>query len=157
MNIIEEHYRKNFSILVKKLSGFLGHHSAEDALQNSYMRAIQYCKCEDSFNKYFGGILRNCIKDIQRDNILRGIVDRNLEQHLTIFNTTYHSPEEEMAAKEDVSDIQKKINQRPEAQRDVLQAFFIEQRSYNEILKLIPDTNYPYLRKIVSSFRKELM
>lgn len=121
------------------------------------MRAIQYCKCEDSFNKYFGGILRNCIKDIQRDNILRGIVDRNLEQHLTIFNTTYHSPEEEMAAKEDVSDIQKKINQRPEAQRDVLQAFFIEQRSYDEILKLIPDTNYPYLRKIVSSFRKELM
>ncbi len=85
--IIEEHYRKNKNRLVKVVSRRLGNdqHLSEEAVQESYTRALDFFNCcdfeEKGFNGWFVTILNNVVKDVGRIERDRGLSLDDAEGH----------------------------------------------------------------------------
>lgn len=154
--LIEKHYRANFSRLVKILTRSFGYHQAEDIVHNTYLKIIQYAKKPEDIDKFFGTILRNCIKDGRRDAIMKGMVDKDLTVHSEIFAEMDSSPEDALIAQADAKYIESIIDAHPPKSRLVLRMFFIEQRSYREIEELVGNISYGNIRKIISSFRRDI-
>jgi len=85
MNIIEEHYRGNYRVLVKRIKWKThNEQDAEDIVQEAYARAIKY---KDAFllgvdfKLWFGRILSNVVKDFIRDRFQNGFHQEFDEEH----------------------------------------------------------------------------
>lgn len=154
--LIEKHYREHAFKLVKSLTRVLGHHNAEDVVQEAYYRLLRHGKSPEDVNKYFNIILRNCIKDLRREAHDRGTGNREVEAYLSALNDTEISPEDHSLSMKKAEEISILIEEYPYKQRQVLKMFFIEQRGYQEIVTLADNVSYNYVRKIVSDFRKGL-
>lgn len=134
----------------------LGHHGAEDCVQDAYTKIIQYAKRPEDIEEYFGTVLRNCIRDAKRDLLLRGAINKELEEQGDLFLDFESSPEEVKENEERIEEISLFIETFPLKQRTVLRMFFVEQRGYKEISALVDDVTYSYIRKLVSEFRKKI-
>ena len=78
VQVFENFYEKNFEALVKGVSfGFDTPHDAEDAVQEAFCRALRYIETYDmsagNFEGWFRRILQNTVRDIKRDNMLKGM------------------------------------------------------------------------------------
>jgi len=85
MNIIEEHYRNNYRLLIKRIKWKThSDQDAEDIVQEAYARAIKY---KDAFllgvefKLWFGRILSNVVKDFIRDRYNNGFHQEFDEEH----------------------------------------------------------------------------
>lgn len=83
--ILEAYYRDNYKRLIKNARRRVGNYSlasAEDAVQEAFLRACKYYRTYnsgESFDGWFAGILTNCINQIKRDERDMGVVNRDEE------------------------------------------------------------------------------
>jgi RNA polymerase sigma factor (sigma-70 family) len=87
--LIEEHYRLNYTRLVKTVTRRVPNKSvalAEEVVQEAYTRALKYYATYEpeinTFDKWFGGILRNATNDCRTTEGSRGTIkeyDENTE------------------------------------------------------------------------------
>lgn len=78
--LIEKHYQDNYPLLVKRTTWKVPNKSealAEECVQEAYTRAMKYWNTfnpkQDSFEKWFAGILRNAINDCRTQEKDRGV------------------------------------------------------------------------------------
>lgn len=149
--LIEDHYRGNFNSLVKKLRNATGsHHNAEDCVQEAYTRALKYWNTYDGdmgISSWIGGILSNCIRDTQKDQILKGMV----QEDVAALSDTPHADGTDVIY---LNEIRDRISKFPARIRHVLRLYILEGYSGKEVANL---TNYSAeaVRKIVSRFKAE--
>lgn len=151
---IEQHYRKNFSLLVPRYAKFLNSYErAEDVVQEAYTRALTYwhdCPTDqEELGKWLNTIMGNCLKDNHRDAIMQGATMHREE----------HAPEEvvEAAAIPAIiyREVVKRIDSKPKNQAQVLRLFLLQQYKPTEIEQLVPESAVT-IRKMVSRFRKDI-
>lgn len=158
MNVIEQHYRAHRDKLVAFYSRSLGWHDAEDAIQEAYCRALQYLNkplSYEEFSQWMSSIIKNSVKDSLKDKHNRG----QTVSDVSVFiddDVQHHSPEEEFLCKEKAETIRDIIEGRKSPEKEVLSLYFIYFVGYEGIRNIVPGVNYGYIRKMVSSFRKEL-
>lgn len=149
--LIEEHYIRNKATLVKKLQNSCGsYHNAEDTVQEAYVRACNYFSNYDStlsFDAWFGGILSNCIRDCQKQQILKGMVQDDLA-------AISDPPRLDATDAILIQQIANKIKSKPKRVAAVLRLFLLEEYSGKEVSDLTGYTAEA-VRKIVSRFRQE--
>lgn len=79
--VVEQHYKDNFVRYCKIANKSFGgrYDVAEDAVQDSYLRAIQYYDCFNpelrDFNVWFNTIFNNCVRDLKRQEKNRNEVE----------------------------------------------------------------------------------
>ena len=151
--LIEIHYRENYKRTIKYISSNAGsRHNAEDILQETYMRALKYwasleIRNNDSMNKWFRGILRNCFKDYKIDLLEKGITTDQVDRIEGNNHPGY--------VKRWFGEIEKKISSRNDRDKYILNLYFLNQFKIGEIVDLVPETFFT-IRKLVANFRKEL-
>lgn len=153
---IDEHYRANFTISVKKLSRALGHHNAEDVVQDAYYRILKYEIDPEILDKVFNTILSNCVRQHLRDARMKGMVTDDVRSELEIIDPVDSSPEELLMSSDTYNEITDLILTKKNATFSVLWCFFCLQQSYETIREQHPDISANNMRKIVSEFRKEI-
>lgn len=153
---VEEHFRKNYKALVKRMTNRVPHHSpalAEEVVQEAYVRAIQYYRSFDpnrgGFERWFNLILNNAAADqLRNENGVSTLSindeDKDLEPFL--LNEELHMP------REIVLKVQEAINNSPAEIYDVLNMFFNLGMRTTDIEKC---TNYSHtnIRQIIRRFR----
>ena len=82
--IIEQHYRNNYSSLLKRTSKYLhSKDSAEEVVMDAFCAALQYQDTFDEklapFEGWFNTILDNCIKKYLRTEYLHGMTKEEEE------------------------------------------------------------------------------
>jgi RNA polymerase sigma factor (sigma-70 family) len=151
--LIDGHYRENFAIMVKKLSGISGsRHNAEDVVQEAYTRACQYWPSynllEGGMDQWMSAILRNCMADMKRDQAKEGaVIDASPDEMLLIYHP--HLDEQEAL------DALKAIENKKPHERDILKLFFYEQYQPADIAQLVPQTNGA-IRQVIHRFKQEM-
>lgn len=150
--LIEEHYKKSFRSQVNRLkSATGGHHNAEEAVQEAYVRACKYWNTFDTdktFDVWFSTILFNCTRDKQRDVILNGMVQEGAE--------IIDFPMGDVAFNRIATDeIKKKIKEYPKHISFILNMFLFYGYTSKEIAEFT-DYKPEAIRKIVSRFRQEM-
>lgn len=151
---IEDHYKKNIVRLRKSLFRSCGD-SAEDVIHNAYENCIRYKSSfmeGGDFEKWFGTILRNCIKTHKREE--RGREEPQIPQEFDEFdyigakcNGFY-----DKIWKETVAMIDKA---RPD-HAEILSMYFYLGYSYKDIAAV---TSFTYFNtyKIIDKFKKLLI
>lgn len=149
--LIEEHYRDNRFTLVKKLRNATGSmHNAEDCVQEAYTRACKYWSTYDGnlgFSSWIGGILSNCIRDTQKDQILKGMV----QEDAIAFSDCVQPDGTDGVY---LNELRASISILPVRTRHVLRLYLLEGWTGKEVAQA---TNYSAeaVRQIVSRFKRD--
>lgn len=155
--MVEEHYRENFKRFVARHARALGWHDAEDAVQNAYVKILEYPPGEGvEFDKYFARVLNNCIKDILRQRKLKGAIDEAKAVHQEAVDPMEDTPEDIHMSREELLSTIGKARKKQRIVQSILILSLLYNRSYDEIHKAYPFYSVVNLRKIVSNFRQEL-
>lgn len=147
--IIADHHRRHFDALVAR-HRWLGA-NAEDAVQEAYVKAIQYWdNCEPKtpagFMTWFWIIMQNSAKDMYADGQGHGT-----EGEKPIQVSVPASQEDRMIA----ADMMAAINKHSEPTRSVLKASLIDQYTAYEIADFLP-VSVSNVWKITQRFREEV-
>lgn len=153
---IEAHYRANFEVSVKKLSRALGHHNAEDVVQDTYVRIIQYNVNPDSIARIFNTVLANCIRAKLKDDKTKGMVNESISYEQDAVDPVEASPEDILASSEVYDVITNRILNKRGAAFPVLWSYFVLQQPYETIREHHPEISVSNMRKIIHDFRREL-
>lgn len=151
MTIIEEHYKRSFNRLVKRLSFRAGSpQDAEDIVQDAYERALKYIDAydvEQDFEIWFGRIMFNCLKDHNKKS--RGYTVVEFEEH--------HGGGEDcrMLPKEALDQIWKRIDSKPAEFAEILRLHFKNGYSINDINKIVGG-KYDATAQTIKRFRLEM-
>jgi RNA polymerase sigma factor (sigma-70 family) len=148
---IEEHYLLNRRMLVKRLSFKTGSiQDAEDVVQEAYCRALKYITSfnkEQSFENWFSRILRNSIKEWEREKF---------------NNPPTESLEEEALPPIPDSNIQKRLlksveesieEEKNEYIKEILKLYYIQGFKLAEIVQ-ITNGNYTAVNNMVHRFKR---
>lgn len=144
---IEEHFKKNYNRLLKRLTFRAGTQwAAEDVIQEAYTRAIKYHK------SYSGAGL---------DPWISTIVNNALREYQNAEKGYSHGPEEEEEAIDNsqfrgiMRDVYKMIEEKSPVHREVLLYFFKYEYGPKDICAI---TNYSYSQchQIIQRFRNDL-
>lgn len=154
-DIIEQHYRDNFDRLVSAYQGRVGHHNAEDVVQEAYTRALLYSKSfsdERPIDHWINQILRNCAADHYR-----GIVPKEPEEVLESMPDDEHffDPERVVVAADLLAMVRKLAQGRKEVHAAILEAFYFDELTLNQTARRCrchPGMAWAVIRK----FRNEL-
>ena len=150
---VEQHYRKNFNTLVKRLTKRAGTSwSAEDVVQGAYERAIKYYRplADEDFEKWFSIVISNSLRDFLAAE--RGYSPMFDEENVTEeapYEGCPHYPEEIMR---EVFDL---ILTKSEVQIEILSLHFKHELSATDISQ-ITDYSYAKTHQIIQRFRNEL-
>lgn len=156
MSHLDKHYRANFRNLVMFHQQSLGFHGAEDAVQNAYVQAIQFCDTEEKLRLWFTTILKNCIRRHLATERARGVVIENFGTYQRAMDPFERSPEEEHVAASNIGVIEVLIRNHPnEEARMVLECLYLKGMDYQEVADYL-GVSYNKARQIVSRFRKVL-
>lgn len=151
--LIEDHYRKNFNTLIKKVRNAVGgHHNAEDTVQEAYTRALKYWQTfvlTGSFEPWFHTILNNCIKVTQKDNILNGLVQEDTETAVLESNDC---DADSVVLINEIGDYLAKY---PKQQQDIIIMVLVFGMTSKEVAEV---TMYQSeaIRQMVNRFKKEI-
>lgn len=148
---IEQHYRDNFSTLVKKYSRSMGSvHSAEDVVQEAYYRALKYGSTYNgtNFDGWFGRILINSLRDFKAAERGRGIEQEADEQTLGTIS------EQGLDAKT-IKEIKELISTKSVQHREILNLYFIHGYKLRDILAIV-DMKRKTVDQCLQRFKKEL-
>lgn len=125
--------------------------NAEDVVQEAYTRAIQYHTAydpEQSFDKWFGGILLNCMREFKKDERDKGVVNIDeIEEHPAVFQDPFFASIK--------NEVEARIRAKPAPLSYILRLHFIEQYSPADIEKLV-DKTANAIRQDIHRFRNEL-
>lgn len=148
--VIEDHYRSNFTQLVRRFSRFLNSKArAEDIVQEAYTRALTYWKSlspDISVNAWLRTILNNCIKDNFKTEMLHGMANYSETE-------TISKPNAIPAIM--LKQVVERIKAKPENIGRILSLFLLEQYRPIEIAQVVTE-KVSNIRQIVSRFRKEI-
>ena len=153
-NIVEDHYKKNFDRYVKIAKGrFNGRiHISEDAVQDSYERALTYFSCFDpekrDFSTWFNTIFNNCVNDLRQ--LDRGLVD--IEKIEELPDLTVGIDDE---IKRDIKLYVDKFVPYPKG--DVILCYFYRGMTAKEISFLFDRMSPTNVWQIISRFRKDFI
>lgn len=149
--LIENHYRENVFSLVKRLRSSTGSiHNAEDVVQESYARACTYWDSYNeslSFDAWISGIRNNCFRDLQKDNLLKGMVKDDLT---AISDPPHHDATDGVLIRE----VRDKISKQSKKIGYILKLYLLDEYTGKEVSELTGMTPEA-VRKIVSRFRQE--
>lgn len=148
---LEQLYRDNYQSYVKRICNRVGGiHNAEDVVQESFTRALQYADSYDSsrsIERWFSTILQNAQRDFLR------------EQRLLGMSLTHDEPDEELSYdKIDdtnlVARIEAEIDSYEEPHRGILHFLFVKGYKPLEVTHIVPNTNNRAIAMLASRFRK---
>lgn len=152
--LIDQHYRKSFNEMVKRLTGTMGsRHNAEDVVQDTYVRACQYWSSYNptlSFDAWISGIRTNCIHDAKKDARLRGLVKDDL---MAIPDPPHPDASDRIFLRE-LSD---KIDELAHPNGNILKLYLVHGYTSAEVSGLVEGQTAGNVRQIVSRFRQEYL
>jgi len=154
-SLVEEHYKKTFHILSKKLTRYLGNKAvAEDVLQEAYCRLLQYWetyKEDQPFEGWFKTVVNNSIRDHYKKEHLHGMLDDG--------NLMKEEREEAMLRpffeRIELNSLLETIKNKPYNVRKILTLYLVKGYSSQEVEKVVPESSNN-IRKIVQRFRDEI-
>lgn len=147
---IEDHYRNNFDRLVKQWSRSLNSQAkAEDAVQEAYTKALTYWQnMGDDFDKWFGMIITNCVRDVKREDLMHGMT--------TELEAAQDIPEEPEAIPAIIrKQVERLIDKKEKATANILRLALIYQYRPEDIAGLI-GTSSNAVRQTIHRFRTEI-
>jgi len=149
MDHIVVHYNQHHDGLVK-LMGFRAgtKWAGEDVVQEAYARAIRYREtCDlDRFDRWFATILKNCLRDMKREDEGRSVTVRDDEDILIDCG---------MLKRETCREVVKEIDAMSPVQKEVLYLFFLQ--GYQPIdIAQITEYSYQQVHQIIQRFKKKL-
>lgn len=151
--LINEHYRLNYTKLVKKTQRRVPYQSitlAEEVVQEAYSRAIKYFRTFNpvinNFDIWFSRILRNATNDCRTRESDHGL------------NKEYDSNTEDIRVnkieRENIALIKQEINSN-QNHKEILMNFFIYSLNSKEVSELLGIKDGT-IRQVVSRFRKRI-
>lgn len=148
---VEKHYRKNRDRLVKiAVSRFNGDWGlAEDAVHNTYVRAMEYHHCFNpairDFSSWINAIFKNCIRDLKFNNTDILIENFDIPVELSL--------ESEML--EDVVKVLKQFYPKEKQRRhkEIIYLFYVKNLTPAEIKMLVDKTSINNMYQILARFR----
>lgn len=148
--VVEQHYRANYNKLVSQSKGILGSNS-EDAIQEAYVRAIQYWPSFDaelgSFDEWFSSILRNARKDSFIDTLKHGATDG-----VEVDSLSTPAPQYPRMRLEEIN---KYLGEYPPDVQRCLRMALVDRYSHGEITQVLPFT-VTNIKKLINRFRHTL-
>lgn len=129
--LIDQHYRNNYTSTMGKTARLLNsHHDAEEAIQNTYLRACEYWYSIKDFDPWFYRSLANCCRDVIRDRMRHGAV-------LTPLEDVEHELGVEPMGEdyERLKDALGQIGDQPPHKKKILVAYFFNRQTQPEIAK----------------------
>ena len=150
MEFIEQHYKTNFNMLVKRFTRPAQTvWNAEDVVQTAYERAMKYFGTYDpssNFDKWFSGILRNSLIDTLNEEL--GIVYEELDEFA--FPATSYVEYDVL-----IEVVEEMIGKEPEDNQPILELHFLKGFKAKDIYEF-NKFSYPNTRKIIQRFRDKL-
>lgn len=148
---IENHYRKNFNRIVKRMSFRAGSTAGgEDVVQTAYEWALRYkASCIDGrFEQWFSMLLTNSLRRYKNEeNGYTAIYDDDEET-----SSDLDCPHLPQAI---IREVQELIKTKSLVQIEVLELYFNNEYKAKDIAK-VTEHSYVAIRKIISRFRQEL-
>lgn len=151
--LIEKHFRTYASQNVSRLRHALGGTAnAEETVQEAYSRACSYWKSFDdtqTIEQWLGTILRNCIRDRQRDTIMQGMVTEDAaplyeQAKFDATDTVYYN------------EVRRRIDAESKRDAHILRLYMLEGYSGKE-LAYVTEISAEAIRKLVSRFKEQLV
>lgn len=149
---LEDYYRGNYNKLVKVARSRVGNYSlpnAEDAVMEAFSRASLYFRSynkTENFDKWFKGILYNCINQIKKDERDKGVVVRDEVESL---------PAVAMERVVFTKEVESVLNSMTQRDQEVLNMYFFYGYKSIEISKLT-SVSHDSVRDIIRRFRAKL-
>lgn len=146
-NELETYFKENYSHLIKIARRRVGNYSlqnAEDAVQEAFARACKYHRSynrKESFDKWFKGILHNCINQIKRDERNQGVSYENVDDLAA-------DPESTPITKE----IYDQIENLSERDRNIVNLYFFYSFKSREIHEFL-NISHDVVRDVIRRFR----
>ena len=147
---IEEHYNKNRQRLVKRMTFRTGDEwSAEDVIQESYLRALKYFNSFDGedLDRWMSVIITNCLRE--HKNSEKGYSPIEFEED------DYEGEESSEYSRHVMKDIYTLIETKSEVQKEVLRHYFALEYTAKDISE-ITAYSYSMCHQIILRFRNEL-
>lgn len=150
--VIEKHYAENYKKFVKTILRRAGSwENAEDIVQESYSRALQYTSSYDQsrpFDGWFITILNNTLRRYKSDERKLGM------------STEYEEERDEGFVLDDwagdlIVRISQDIHKQPDPYRDIYRLYFLKQYTPREIVMVL-DVTSDTVRSAVKRFKKVL-
>lgn len=149
--VVEEHYRANYSRLVKRFTRYYSDKSrAEDVVQEAYARACTYINKfnpAQDFNRWFTTILNNAGKNNSKEELRHGAVDYE--------ELPETAAPEAIIPKVIYNQVVERINSKEESICDILRYSLVDHLPVSDVVKLT-NQNANTIRWIVHEFRKEI-
>lgn len=151
---IEQSYKDSYKALCATAYRQLGSkENAEDAVQETYLRACIYWKAYDrdvGMYPWISGIFSNCMKDVKKSEVSHGAVNYS-EEELGRFSSTPATAHKRVEADELIEFIQ----EQNASVKEVLRLNVVLGFTSKETAQMVPG-NESYIRKIVQRFREEV-
>lgn len=151
-DVIEVYYRENYNKLIKVARNRVGNYSlynAEDAVMEAFSRACKYISSYnrgENFDKWFKGILYNCINQIKKDERSKGVTTRDEVENL---------PAVQMEQVVFTKEVESVLNSMSMRDQEVLNMYFFYGYKSIEISKLT-SVSHDSVRDIIRRFRAKL-
>ena len=160
--LIEEHYRGNYTILVKRISYRIGGDKvlSEEVVQEAYTRATKYFPRfnpkHGTFDMWFSSILNNALNAIKNEEKQRGAtheIDAQEEWQEVPEELTVLPREKEHRFRIGLA---KAINQEDERDKTILIMFFLDGFKSREVAEYL-NLNHNTVRQVINRFREKLV
>lgn len=151
---VNDHYRKNFSTLVKKLSYRAGTEwDAEDAIHDAYERALRYFRSfnpdKSTFGAWFSRILVNALKEHYNRNMGRTGNDLEFDEEIAEGTPCEHYPRKVR------EEIENRIGGRKEHISEILYLYFVNGYAAIDISRMV-ESSHVAVSQTIFRFREEL-
>ncbi len=148
---IENHYRKNFNTLVKRIKYRAGTQwNAEDIVQEAYLRALKYAatyRDNLEFDHWFARIVSNTLKDFKRaERDYAGLEDIGEEDELV---------EDTSLPRNIQLEIRRAINDLPADQKEIVELHLVFGFELRHIVQIV-DKKHATINQTIQRFKKTL-
>lgn len=160
--LIEKHYRENYTILVKRMSFRVGGDRvlSEDVVQEAYARATKYFPRFDpkhgSFDMWFSRILNNALNAVKNEEKQRGAtheIDAQEEWQEVPEELTILPREKEHRFRVGLI---KAIGREHKRDKTILAMFFLDGFKSREVAEYL-NLNHNTVRQVINRFREKLV
>lgn len=161
--IVEDHYRDNYELLVRRMRNRVGGYSidlAEEVVQEAYSIALKYYKGfslkKGSFDQWFSSVLNNTLNKIKNEERGRG-VSYELDAH----EDFEYLPEELVVLPEERerrfrNGLRVMIETEKLRDKVILSLFFFDGFKSREVAEFL-NVNHNTVRQVINRFREKLV
>lgn len=147
---IETYYRENYKERLKFARKRVGNYNlalAEEALQEAFYKALKYFSTynkEDNFDNWFGRILVNCINDVKRIEMERGVyhsINERDSDYITIIPKN-----------RELIDL---LNKESPRNQEIIKMYLLDEFKSREVAEFL-HINHDVVRDVIRTFRKRV-